>query len=163
MQRTTDPRRMTTIARRQERELRSWLYGTTHEGEPTSVHAAIDALAVAIEADHDVRVEAVVVGDQPLDDAARALVAAVREAVVNAARHADVDRVDVFVEADDAELTGFVRDTGRGFDLGTVGADRRGISESIVGRIQRLGGTALLTSAPGTARGRAAGAEEPRS
>jgi signal transduction histidine kinase/phage shock protein PspC (stress-responsive transcriptional regulator) len=149
MQRTTDPRRMTTIARRQERELRGWLYGTTHEGEPTSLHAAIDALAVEIEADHDVRVEAVVVGDQPLDDAARALVAAVREAVVNAARHADVDRVDVFVEADDAELTGFVRDTGRGFDVGTVGADRRGISESIVGRIQRLGGTALLTSAPG--------------
>ena len=140
---------MTTIARRQERELRSWLYGTTHEGEPTSVHAAIDALAVAIESDHDVHVEAVVVGDQPLDDAARALVAAVREAVVNAARHADVDRVDVFVEADDAELTGFVRDTGRGFDVGAVGADRRGISESIVGRIQRLGGTALLTSAPG--------------
>jgi signal transduction histidine kinase/phage shock protein PspC (stress-responsive transcriptional regulator) len=150
MQRTTDPRRMTTIARRQERELRAWLYGTTHEGEPTSVHAAIDALAVAIEADHDVRVEAVVVGDQPLDDAARALVAAVREAVVNAARHADVDRVDVFVEADDAELTGFVRDTGRGFDPGAVGADRRGISESIVGRIQRLGGTAVLTSEPGT-------------
>ena len=149
MQRTTDPRRMTTIARRQERELRAWLYGTTHEGEPTSVHAAIDALAVEIETDHDVRVEAVVVGDQPLDDAARALVAAVREAVVNAARHADIDRVDVFVEADDAELTGFVRDTGRGFDPETVGADRRGISESIVGRIQRLGGTALLTSAPG--------------
>ena len=97
---------MATIARRQERELRAWLYGTTHEGEPTSLHAAIDALAVAIEADHDIRVEAVVVGDQPLDDAARALVAAVREAVVNAARHADVERVDVFVEADDAELTG---------------------------------------------------------
>jgi signal transduction histidine kinase/phage shock protein PspC (stress-responsive transcriptional regulator) len=150
MQRTGDPRRMTTIARRQERELRAWLYGTTHEGEPTSLHAAIEALAVAIEADHDIRVEAVVVGDQPLDDASRALVAAVREAVVNAARHADVDRVDVFVEAEDTELTGFVRDTGRGFDPCTVAEDRRGISESIVGRIQRLGGTALLTSAPGT-------------
>ena len=76
MQRTGDPRRMTNIARRQERELRSWLYGTTRDGEPTSLHAAIDALAVDIEADHDVRVEAVVVGDQPLDDASRALVAA---------------------------------------------------------------------------------------
>ncbi len=149
MQRTGDPRRMTNIARRQERELRSWLYGTTRDGEPTSLHAAIDALAVDIEADHDVRVEAVVVGDQPLDDASRALVAAVREAVVNAARHADVDRVDVFVEADDAELTGFVRDTGRGFVPATVGEDRRGISESIVGRIQRAGGTAVLTSSPG--------------
>ena len=149
LQRTSDPRRMTTIARRQERELRAWLYGTTHEGEPTSVHVAIDALAVAIEADHDVRVEAVVVGDQPLDDAGRALVAAVREAVVNAARHADVERVDVFVEADDAELTGFVRDTGKGFDPRVVADDRRGISESIIGRVQRLGGTATLSSAPG--------------
>ena len=140
---------MTSIARRQERELRAWLYGTTHEGDPTSLHAAIDALAVAIEADHDIRVEAIVVGDQPLDAASRALVAAVREAVVNAARHAEVERVDVFVEADDAELTGFVRDTGKGFDPATVADDRRGISESIVGRIHRLGGTAVLTSAPG--------------
>ena len=69
--------------------------------------------------------------------------------MVNAARHADVDRVDVFVEADDAELTGFVRDTGRGFDPAAVARDRRGISESIVGRVQRLGGTAALSSTPG--------------
>lgn len=150
IQRTTDPRRMTTLARRQERELRAWLYGMTYEGEPASLHAAIDALGVAIESDHDIRVEAVVVGDQPLDDAARALVAAVREAVVNAARHADVDRVDVFVEVDGGELTGFVRDTGRGFDPADVAADRRGISESIVGRVQRVGGTALLISRPGS-------------
>ena len=150
IQRTADPRRMTTLARRQERELRAWLYGMTYEGEPASLHAAIDALGVAIESDHDIRVEAVVVGDQTLDDAARALVAAVREAVVNAARHADVDRVDVFVEVDDAELTGFVRDTGRGFDPADVAADRRGISESIVGRVQRVGGTAVLISRPGS-------------
>jgi signal transduction histidine kinase len=150
LQRTNDPRRMASIARRQERELRAWLYGTTHEGEPTSLHAAIEAMAVGIEADHDIRVEAVVVGDQPLDDASRALVAAVREAVVNAARHAGVERVDVFVEAEETELTGFVRDTGRGFDPAAVGADRRGISESIIGRIERLGGTAVLTSAPGS-------------
>jgi signal transduction histidine kinase/phage shock protein PspC (stress-responsive transcriptional regulator) len=149
IQRTTDPRRMTTLARRQERELRAWLYGSARDGEPTSLHAAIDALAVAIEDDHDIRVEAVVVGDQPLDDASRALVAAVREAVVNAARHAAVERVDVFVEADDSELTAFVRDTGCGFDPSEIGADRRGISESIVGRVQRLGGTAVLTSRPG--------------
>ncbi|MET0459560.1 MAG: PspC domain-containing protein [Ilumatobacteraceae bacterium] len=149
MQRTTDPRRMTTIARRQERELRTWLYGTTREGAPASLHAAIDALAVAIETDHDIRVEAVVVGDQPLDDASQALVSAIREAVVNAARHAGVERVDVFVEIDEAEITGFVRDTGRGFDPTTVANDRRGISESIVGRIQRLGGTSVLTSTPG--------------
>ncbi len=149
IQRTDDPRRMTALARRQERELRSWLYGATRDGEPTSLHAAIDAMAVSVEDDHDVRVEAVVVGDQPLDDASRALLAATREAVVNAARHARVERVDVFIEAEDTELTAFVRDTGRGFDPADVGTDRRGISESIVGRVERLGGTAVLTSRPG--------------
>ncbi len=149
IQRTDDSRRMAMLARRQERELRAWLYGTTHPGDPMSLHAAIDAMAVAVESDHDVRVEAVVVGDQPLDDASRALVAAIREAVVNAARHAGVERVDVFVEADDAELSGFVRDTGHGFDPATVAPDRRGISESIIGRVHRLGGSAALTSRPG--------------
>jgi phage shock protein PspC (stress-responsive transcriptional regulator) len=149
IQRTADPRRMSALARRQERELRAWLYGSARDGESTSLHAAIDALTVAIEDDHDVRVEAVVVGDQPLDDRSRALVAAVREAVVNAARHAGVERVDVFVEAEDSELTAFVRDTGCGFDPTDVGTDRHGISESIVGRVQRLGGSAVLTSRPG--------------
>lgn len=149
IQRSDDPRRMASLARRQERELRAWLYGTTRTGEPASLHAAVDALTVEIEGDHDVRVEAVVVGDQPLDGPSRTLLGALREAIVNAARHANVDRVDVFVEADDAELTGYVRDTGRGFDHGRIPADRRGISDSIVGRVQRAGGTVLLTSSPG--------------
>lgn len=150
IQRNDDPRRMAQLARRQERELRAWLYGTGRAGEPASLHAAIEAMTVEIENDHDVRVEAVVVGDQPLDEASRTLVAAVREAVVNAARHAGVQRVDVFVEADSGELTGYVRDTGKGFDPRTVPSDRRGISDSIVGRVQRAGGVALLHSQPGT-------------
>src|SRR5690606_39013269 len=113
------------------------------------LHAAIDAMAVEVEADHDVRVEAVVVGDQPLDEPSRALLAALREAIVNAARHAEVDRVDVFVEADDTELTGYVRDTGRGFDPDAIPGDRRGIADSIVGRVRRAGGTATVASASG--------------
>jgi signal transduction histidine kinase len=149
IQRSDDPKRMANLARRQERQLRSWLYGGAQQGELVSLHAAIDALTVEIESDHDIRVEAVVVGDQPLDEQARVLVAALREALVNAARHADVDRVDVFVEADDAELTGYVRDTGRGFDPAVIPNDRRGISESIVGRVERSGGGVTLTSRPG--------------
>ena len=163
MQRTDDPRRMTTIARRQERELRAWLYGTTHAGDPTSLHVAIDALAVAIEADHDIRVEAVVVGDQPLDEASRALVAAVREAVVNAARHAGVDRVDVFVEADDTELTGFVRDTGQ------AASTRRPSPTTAAASASRSSGASTASAAPPCCtshagrrhRGRAARAEAP--
>ena len=148
MQRSDDPRRMASLARRQERELRAWLYGMQRTGEPATLHSAIEALTVEIEGDHDIRIEAVIVGDQPLDDTSRALVAAVREALVNAAHHAGVDHVDVFVEADDTELTGFVRDTGRGFDRASISADRRGISESIVGRVQRAGGTAVVMSQP---------------
>lgn len=149
IQRSDDPKRMANLARRQERQLRSWLYGGVQQGEPASLHAAIDALTVEVESDHEIRVEAVVVGDQPLDEQARVLVAALREALVNAARHADVDRVDVFVEADEAELTGYVRDTGCGFDPAAIPDDRRGITESIVGRVRRSGGGVTLTSRPG--------------
>lgn len=149
IQRSDDPRAMAALARRQERELRAWLYGTPPTDAPRSLHAALAALTTEIEADHDLRVEAVVVGDQPLDEPSTALLAALREAIVNAARHASVERVDVFVEADDAELTGFVRDTGKGFDPQLVPADRRGIAESIVGRIRRIGGTATVVSSSG--------------
>ena len=146
IQRSDDPRRMANLARRQERELRAWLYGDAPIGDPVSLHAAIEALTTDLEADHDVRIEAVIVGDQPLDDEARTLIAALREAIVNAARHADVDRIDVFVEADDAELTGFVRDTGRGFDTAHIPTDRHGVNDSIVGRVQRAGGAATVDS-----------------
>ncbi|MGY6501681.1 MAG: PspC domain-containing protein [Acidimicrobiales bacterium] len=150
IQRNDDPRAMVAMARRQERELRSWLYGGATPGDPATVHAAITAMTTEVEADHDVRVEAVIVGDQPLDDAARSLVAALREAVVNAARHARVERVDVFVEADETELTGYVRDTGVGFDQTSVPDDRRGIADSIVGRVRRAGGTATVVSKSGS-------------
>lgn len=154
IQRSSDQREMTSLARRQERELRAWLYGDAAPGEATTVAAAVEQLTTAIESDHHLRVEAVVVGDQPLDDAATTLLAALREAIVNAARHADVDRVDVFVEADPAELTAFVRDTGRGFDASSErpthfqGA-HRGIEDSIIGRVRRAGGVSLIESTPG--------------
>lgn len=150
IQRSDDARAMAALARRQERELRAWLYGAAPVGEASTLHAAIDVMTVEVEADHDVRIEAVVVGDQPLDEASRALLAALREAIVNAARHAEVDQVDVFVEADDTELTGFVRDTGRGFEPDDVPDDRRGIADSIVGRVRRAGGTATVVSGAGT-------------
>ena len=154
IQRSSDPRKMTSLARRQERELRAWLYGDAPPGEATTVAAAVEQLTTAIESDHHVRVEAVVVGDQPLDDAASTMLAALREAVVNAARHAHVGRVDVFVEADPAELTAFVRDTGVGFDPGAERSSQppgrhRGIDDSIVGRVRRAGGTTVIESTPG--------------
>jgi signal transduction histidine kinase/phage shock protein PspC (stress-responsive transcriptional regulator) len=149
IQRADDPRQMTSLARRQERELRSWLYGGRTGEEPTTLQGAVEAMTAAIEVDHAVRVDAVTVGDQPLDEAATAMLGVLREATTNAARHAEVEHIDVYVEVDDRSLVGYVRDTGIGFDPDAVAADRRGITESIVGRAERAGGKATVTSAPG--------------
>jgi signal transduction histidine kinase/phage shock protein PspC (stress-responsive transcriptional regulator) len=153
IQRTDDPRRMANLARRQERSLRSWLYGPSaaavEPDTPTTLHQALDALTLEIERDHDIRVEAVIVGDQPLDGTAATAIAAIRESLVNAARHAQVDRVDVFVETDGTELTAFVRDTGRGFDPTAVASDRRGVRDSIVDRVERAGGAVAIETRVG--------------
>ena len=149
IQRSDDPRRMVSLARRQERELRSWLYGSRPVGESSSLTAAVESMAGTIEVDHEVRIESVIVGDVPLDDTARAFLGALREAATNAARHSRADHVDVYVEADDTELVGFVRDTGVGFDPAAIPADRHGIADSIVGRIDRAGGRVVVTSRPG--------------
>jgi len=142
------PRRMVALARRQERELRSWLYGQHQLGAPVDLTAAVEGVAEEVEAAHDLAVEAVVVGDAEVDDGLRALLSAVREACTNAAKHAGVDTVSVFVEADPRSVTASVRDRGAGFDPATVPGDRRGIRESILGRLERHGGHAELTSAP---------------
>jgi signal transduction histidine kinase len=149
IQRADDPRRMVSLARRQERELRSWLYGTRPVGEPSSLSAAVESIAATIEVDHEMRIEAVIVGDAPLDETARAFLGALREAATNAARHSRADHVDVYVEADETELAGYVRDTGVGFDPAAVPKDRHGIADSIVGRIDRAGGRVVVTSRPG--------------
>jgi signal transduction histidine kinase len=143
-----DPRRVAALARRQERELRSWLYPDPRTGE-AGLASAIDAAAAEIEELHGVPVELVRTGDVPLDDRVEALVLAAREAMANAARHAGVEEVAVFVEADDEALAVYVRDRGAGFDPDAVPVDRRGISESIRGRMARAGGSVVLTTAPG--------------
>jgi signal transduction histidine kinase len=149
IQRSDDPRRMVSLARRQERELRSWLYGGQPVGQSASLTGAVETMATAIEVDHGVRVEVVTVGDAPLDEADTTFLAALREATANAVRHSNADKVDVYVEVGDDVLTGFVRDTGSGFDPAAVPDDRHGIADSIIARIERAGGRAKVTSRPG--------------
>lgn len=148
--RADDPREVRSMARRQERELRDWLF-TSPAAASTSdtVAGLLKQELAAVEDAHRVRVEVVAVGDAPLDDAGRALVAAGKEAVVNAARHAQVDSIDVFLEAEAQAIELFVRDRGVGFDPDTIEADRHGVNESIKGRIERAGGTAVVRSTPG--------------
>lgn len=152
IQRSADqPRRMVSLARRQERELRAWLYGErdalTTPG--AMLVGAVDAIAADVEAAHDVMVETVVVGDLPVDAPTEALLKASREALVNAAKHAGVSTVSLFVEVEPDVVTAFVRDRGKGFVPTAVGDDRRGIADSIRGRLVRLGGRAEVVTAPG--------------
>ena len=147
-----DPKRMAQLARRQERELRSWLYEPSPDRPGTvRLGPALETVADAVEHDHGVRVEVVTVGDSTdLDpDSIRALVAATREAVTNAAKHAGVDRVDVFAEVGSNAIEVFVRDAGNGFDVNEIPTDRHGIRQSINDRMQRHGGSATIFSESG--------------
>jgi signal transduction histidine kinase len=146
--RVDDPREVAALARRQERELRAWLNGRRAPGELT-VAGSLDAAAADVEAAHGVPVEVVAVGDAPLDKRGEALVAAAREALVNAAKFAGDGPVALYAEVDPERIEVFVRDRGPGFDPDRVPADRRGVRESIVGRMERHGGRAVVHSAPG--------------
>lgn len=149
IQRGDVPAEVASVARRQERELRAWLNGRPLAAEAADLRGAIDAVAARVEEAHHVPVDTVVVGEVPLDDAGSAVALACQEAAINAARHSGAPRVSIYVEAERHEITAYVRDQGTGFDRDTVPADRRGISESIIGRMRRLGGTASVTSRPG--------------
>ena len=151
IQRSADqPRRMVALARSQERELRAWLYDQRELAAPdATLRGLLDDVLAQVEAAHELDVELVVVGDAAPSDDVRALVAAVREALTNAGKHAGVTTASVYVEVVDATLVAFVRDRGAGFDAAAVAGDRRGIADSIRGRLRRHGGTATLVTAPG--------------
>jgi signal transduction histidine kinase/phage shock protein PspC (stress-responsive transcriptional regulator) len=148
--RADDPRAVATLARRQERELRTWLSGAPHARPDDRLADALRAAAAEIEEAHGSPIEVVTVGDRDLDERTRALVAAAREALANAVRHAGTDApISLFAEVTDGHTEVFVRDRGQGFDPSAVPADRRGVRESIVGRMARHGGRAAVYSTPG--------------
>lgn len=150
-----DPVRTAQLARRQERELRTWLYASDDETKPGTVRlgAILEEMAAAVDASHGVPVKVIAVGKNTAEvpeGLIDPLVAATREAVVNAAKHSEAKRVDVFAERHDDRIEIFVRDTGVGFDPSATASDRRGVAESIIGRMERVGGTAQVNSEPGT-------------
>ena len=144
-----DPARTRALARRQERELRSWLYGSADDRAAGGVRAALERACAEVEELHEVPVELVVVGDLPVDDRVHELVAAAREGMVNAAKHSGAARIDVYAEVDDATTAVFVRDTGSGFEADAVPTDRRGLRDSVTARIERVGGTVSVRTTPG--------------
>ena len=142
IQRTDDVARVKVLARAQERELRRWLYGGADKS-PESLAAAVTEIAHLVEDDHGVPIDLVVTGDRPLDEDTVALVRALREALLNAVRHGDPP-VSAYVEVGKRRVEAFVRDHGPGFDLTDVPEDRFGVKESIIGRMQRAGGSARI-------------------
>jgi signal transduction histidine kinase len=149
IQRTADdPKAVVAMARRQERELRGWLYDNQASTTAT-LGTALSQAADEVEGRHGVTIEVVTVGDCPLDERLSALVAAAREAMVNAAKWSGVNTVSVYGEVRDGGVSVFVRDWGHGFDLDNVGADHHGIRDSITGRMNRHGGTSVVRTDPG--------------
>ena len=145
-----DPRAVVTMARRQERELRGWLF--EHDQDLPGADTFAPALARVgeeVEGLHGVAVDVVSVGDAPVDDRVRALLGAAREAMVNAAKWSGDDTVSVYAEVRDGEASVFVRDWGAGFDLDGVAPDRHGVRESILDRMARHGGKAAVRTSPG--------------
>ncbi|NUP67300.1 MAG: PspC domain-containing protein [Nonomuraea sp.] len=145
-----DPREVTRLARSQERELRNWLYQPAQDADAT-VAAAVRRIAAEEEDSHGVPIEIVCVGDIDLDPQGKlaAMLKASRQAMVNAAKYSESPSISVYAEVEGSEVTIFVKDRGKGFDLEAVPLDRMGIRESIIGRMERHGGTARVRTEPG--------------
>jgi signal transduction histidine kinase/phage shock protein PspC (stress-responsive transcriptional regulator) len=146
-----DPQAVVQLARAQERELRSWLFEGRAPGdtEVTSFAEGIREIQRDVEARHGVPVEVVTVGDCPLDEHLTALLAATREATVNAAKWSGASVISVFAEVEPDKVAVAVRDRGKGFDVYSVPEDRKGVAESIRGRMLRHGGKATVQSTVG--------------
>jgi signal transduction histidine kinase len=151
--RADDPQKVIQLARAQERELRAWLFDGrapgSIDGRGVTLAAGVRLIQQEVEAQHGAIVEAVTVGDCELDDDLSALLAAAREATVNAVKWSGASVVSIFAEVEPAEVSLFVRDRGRGFDPDAVPGDRKGLAESVRARMARRGGSATIRSAAG--------------
>src|ERR1700677_2878171 len=150
--RADDPAKVIQLARLQERELRSWLFEGRVPNEldaDLTLAAGVRQIQQDVETRYGVPVEAVTVGDTELDDNLSALLAAAREATINAAKWSGADVISLFAEVEPAEVSLVVRDRGQGFDPEAVPDDRKGLAESVHGRMTRRGGTATVSTGVG--------------
>lgn len=173
--RPDNSREVLRLARGQERQLRTWLYGPSGYGlggprtvrhgtdggdgpdgqvpdgssSPTSLSEAIGAACGQVEDTYVIAARPVVVGDCVLDERLSALVLAAREAMVNAAKHSGASEISVYAEVEPERVTVFVRDRGKGFDPDAVAEDRHGLTDSITARMDRHGGAVTLRTAIG--------------
>ena len=132
------------LARAQERELRGWLFADP-EKDAGQLSDRIKAVAAEVEDLLGNAVEVVSVGDTAVTEGQEALIQASREAMLNASRHGG-GTVSVYLEVSGGRAEVFIKDRGPGFELQHVPEDRLGVRESIIGRMNRHGGTATISS-----------------
>jgi len=142
------PREVARLARGQERELRTLLYG--NRAVTGQLADLLRRAAAEVEDDYAVKVDVVLVGDTAIDADMAAAVDAAREAMVNAAKHSGVTTVSLYAEVEDDVADIFVRDRGAGFDVDEIADDRQGVRGSIIDRVERHGGSVTITSSPGS-------------
>ncbi len=145
---SADPEAVAKLARRQEHALRAWMAGETDLTSATVAGAVRDMLA-EVEDEQGIKVEMTAIGDAKLDARGEELIAAAREALRNAARHAPGAPVNLFLNINGHGVELFVRDSGPGFDFDAVPAERRGLRDAVIGRMSLAGGTATVESNPG--------------
>src|SRR5690606_23441326 len=148
-QRSAPGSEIARIARGQERELRDWLFRAADGGAPADREALVEELrqhAATLETEHPVRFEVVSVGAPRA--VPEAIVAAAREAMLNAARHAGGE-VTAYVETRPDEVLIDITGRGAGLGLGHLPEGRMGVGASIIGRRQRAGGEAKIMPGPG--------------
>ncbi|MDE0572505.1 histidine kinase [Demequina sp. B12] len=145
--RADEPETVSRLARAQERDLRSYLYADRADPSDSVATALADAIA-EVEDVHSVAIDTVTVGDAPLSANLAAAVAASKEAATNAARHG-IGPISVYAEVTADAFEVFVRDGGPGFDADAIPEDRMGIRQSIMGRVQRHHGRAVVQSNEG--------------
>jgi signal transduction histidine kinase len=146
--RAGDPDEVRRLVRHSERELREWLYRPTQR--QASLRGLVGAACAEVEDEYAVSVDQVVVGELPVNADVEAMVQAMREAAVNAAKHSGTDHISVYVEVGADALTMFVRDRGPGFDVDAIPDDRFGVRESVIARARRHGGDATIRSSKRT-------------
>lgn len=149
IQKENDPNQIAILARQQERELRNWLDPNRKSRTGGSIRGRLDEIATELEHLHGTKIEIVAVGDCVVTEEIETLLAATREALNNAARHSRSETVDLYVETFKEKIQVFVRDKGKGFDTEEVPSDRQGISYSIIGRMERVGGEANILTEEG--------------
>lgn len=146
---TSDPD-LATAARDADRDLRNFLFGGS-EPSRGSFDSRVRVAVERVRGGHTTPVTISVLDDDlRLGPHQQDLLArAIAESVANALEHAGASRVVVFAEArDDGSAFASISDDGRGFDTAAARTGH-GIDQSIIGRVESIGGRVEIHSAPG--------------